>query len=59
MKLSLNGKKLSKKEAELILSKTKLNELINNAKETYKFDPYIETSFLTAKGTLNIEFEVK
>ena len=47
MKLYLNGKKISQKAAK---------EMLKEAKEAFREDPFEEISFFVGKGILNFEF---
>ena len=52
MKFSINGKKITKKEAVTLISKEQLEE----AKEAFYEDPNEEIAFMTTKGIIVIDF---
>lgn len=54
MKFYLNGKKITKKAAQLLCGE-RFNSLIKIAKEDFAKDPNIEISFMVSGGILNIE----
>ena len=51
-----NGKRITKKAATELLGKDKLNSFIEEAKETFFEDPYIENEWLISGGRFGIEF---
>ena len=53
----LSGKKATKAEVEKITGKEMLKRMVQEAKETFREDPYIENSFFLGKHMLTIEFK--
>lgn len=46
LEIYLNGKKVSKRKAEQIIGKERLENRINDAKETYTNDPYTKIEWM-------------
>lgn len=58
MKLSINGKKISKAKLEEMVGKDRSDRMIKEAKEAFREDPEEQISFfLGSHGMLNIEFD--
>lgn len=56
-KFYINGKKTTRKAVKEIIGAERLEEMIRDAKETYREDPLIQNDFfLGSKGMLTIEF---
>jgi hypothetical protein len=52
-----NQKKVSKKEAELIVGAKRLEEMISEGKAFHEEDPFMAIEFMIHGGRLMIEFE--
>lgn len=51
-----NGRKATRKEAEQIVGKERLANMIEVAKADFMEDPLIENSFMAPGGIITIEF---
>ena len=54
MRFELDGKRISRKRAEELVGKERLAEMVKEAKETMKEDPYIENDWWIGVGLLTI-----
>ena len=53
----LNGKKITKKAAEKIAGKERLEQMIEESIEVWYEEPGEENSYMVSEGMLDIEFE--
>lgn len=51
-----NGRKVTRKEAEQIVGKERLANMIEDAKADFMEDPIIQNSFMAPGGIITIEF---
>lgn len=56
MKFYLDGKKTTKKAVKEIVGEERLKRMIEEARETYMEDPYVQNSFFLGRQMLTIEF---
>ena len=56
MKFYLNGKKISRKEAQERAGAERFGRMLGEAHEAHSEDPNEEISFMVRGGTLTIEF---
>ena len=56
MKFYLNGKKISRKEAQELAGAGRFGRMVEEAREAHSEDPNEENDFMVRGGTLTIEF---
>jgi len=56
MKFYLNGKKISRKEAQELAGTERFSRMVEEAREAHSDDPNEEIDYMVRGGTLTIEF---
>ena len=56
MKFYLNGKKISRKEAQELAGAARFGRMVEEAREAHSEDPNEEIDYMVRGGTLTIEF---
>ena len=55
MKVYLNNKKITQKEAKELVGIKRFKEMVKEAKEEYRRDPYQQNSWFVGNGCLSID----